>query len=594
MLGYRWLRTTARVAVGLLTVLPAIALVLAVLADRGPDGEPRISLFPIALLAFDPFAWTCASNSLIFATALTALSLIGGVGLGWAISARRFPGCRSLRITLISMLAASPACLALGFLGIWGTRRSWLGPASLRDAAWGSLSLEAWSGWPAWLLWIWASVPSAVALVALATEAALERIRPSWRDAAQLAGAGGLRTWLGMTWPLIRPAAMRAAAILFPLALVEPGAPLVLGLRRTLAFQIVEAATRPEPFPRIAVWAAMAAAFSLAGRSLLRWWGGPPLLDVAERAQHDGRPPLTAPAAGAPRAIACSLIVASSVSLAWAPVIGLLRLISQAVFHPDATADSMALSLPEVLRRALASPIPQVSTNSLLLGLEVGLGVLILAWLLRPDPGERLAPSFAARLVGRFALMPPLVQGVGLLALPGLASLAAVSMHELPGLEGTAAVIANLARELEVERNPWAILSAAVGLSIALRLLQSWRRVAERRPDETQAGLDAALLLGASVMRARAVAALRPGRWIGGTLLAVALASINLTPALLFTPWMDGRTIAPAMLVLADGPQDARLQATALAFFVIAGNLAGLCAGRFAPAPPPEWDPDPS
>jgi hypothetical protein len=133
-----------------------------------------------------------------------------------------------------------------------------------------------------------------------------------------------------------------------------------------------------------------------------------------------------------------------------------------------------------------------------------------------------------------------------------------------------------------------------VGLSIGLRLLQNWQRAAERRPDETRAGLDAALLVGSSVLRARAVAALRPSRWIGGTLLAVALAAVNLTPALLFTPWMDGRTAAPAMLVLADAPDDARLQATALAFYLIAGNLAGLCAARFAPAPPPDWDPDPA
>ena len=60
--------------------------------------------------------------------------------------------------------------------------------------------------------------------------------------------------------------------------------------------------------------------------------------------------------------------------------------------------------------------MPQVIANSLLLGLEVGLGVLILAWLLRPDPGRRHTPTIGSRLVGRFALMPPLVQGVGLLA----------------------------------------------------------------------------------------------------------------------------------------------------------------------------------
>jgi hypothetical protein len=48
------------------------------------------------------------------------------------------------------------------------------------------------------------------------------------------------------------------------------------------------------------------------------------------------------------------------------------------------------------------------------------------------------------------------------------------------------------------------------------------------------------------------------------------------------------------MLVLADGPGDARLQAAALACCLIAGNLAALCAATVASGPPPEWDPEPS
>jgi hypothetical protein len=47
------------------------------------------------------------------------------------------------------------------------------------------------------------------------------------------------------------------------------------------------------------------------------------------------------------------------------------------------------------------------------------------------------------------------------------------------------------------------------------------------------------------------------------------------------------------MLVLADCRADTRLQATALAVLMIAGNLVGLCAARLAPAPPPEWDSNP-
>ena len=74
---------------------------------------------------------------------------------------------------------------------------------------------------------------------------------------------------------------------------------------------------------------------------------------------------------------------------------------------------------------------------------------------------------------------------------------------------------------------------------------------------------------------------------------AAALGAVNLAPALLFAPWMDGRTASPAMLVLADGTTGARRQAAALACCVIAGHVAGLCAACLTPSRPPEWDSDP-
>jgi ABC-type Fe3+ transport system permease subunit len=591
--AYRWLRAAARGAVALLTVFPAVALAIAILVDRGPDGEPRVSLFPVALLALDPFAWTCARNSLIFATAVTVLALIGGVFLASVLSARRFPGRGAFHAAAASMLAATPACLALGFLGFLETSRSWPWPAWMREAASGSLSLESWRGLPSWALWIWAGLPTAIALVTLATAAALERVDPAWRDAARQAGAGTTRTFLTVHWPLIRPAAARAAAIVFPMALVEPGGPSILGLRRTLAFQIVETATRPDPFPRVAVWAAMAAVLSVAGRWLLRWWGGPPLLDVAHNVRdgHRSRPP--APRAGMPLAVACAAVVAGSVGLGWLPVVGLGRLLWAVGPRESALNDSPSVPFGTSIPHPFDPPVPQVLAQTMLLSIEVGAGVLVLAWLLRPDPGVRHASTATARFVGRFALMPPLIQSAGVLAIPGLLDAAAFWLMSFSGLRTPAARVAGVARELAVERNPWAILVAAVGLSVGARLLQNWRRTAERRPDETRPGLDAAILAGASPVRARAVAALRPGGWFGCFLLAFILAAINVAPALLFSPWMDGRPIAPAMLGLAKGPDPARVQAALLAFGVIAGNIAGLLTARLASAPPPEWDPDP-
>ena len=80
MLVVRWLRSVAMLVFGLVLFSPVVALPLAVLVDRGPEGEARVSphLFPLVLWLFDDFAWTCSRNSLIFATIVSVLSL--GVG----------------------------------------------------------------------------------------------------------------------------------------------------------------------------------------------------------------------------------------------------------------------------------------------------------------------------------------------------------------------------------------------------------------------------------------------------------------------------------------------------------------------------------
>jgi hypothetical protein len=231
--------------------------------------------------------------------------------------------------------------------------------------------------------------------------------------------------------------------------------------------------------------------------------------------------------------------------------------------------------------------------DSLYLGLAVGVGVVVLGWLLRPDPGERLAPSLRSRLVGRLALMPPLVQGVGVLTTLELGRQAARASTAIPGLAALLAPMADGLADWSVATGRRAMLILAVGLSVGTRLMVGWRRSAELHPMETRSGLDAAMIAGSSLLRARGMAALHPRRWIAAAVLAAALGAANLAPALLFVPGADGGPAAPAMLALADGPPGARLQAAALAGVVVAGHIAGLCAARLAPSPPPEWDPDP-
>ena len=229
------------------------------------------------------------------------------------------------------------------------------------------------------------------------------------------------------------------------------------------------------------------------------------------------------------------------------------------------------------ITRALASPIDRIVISSILLGLAVGAGIVALAWLMRPDPGTRIAPSVVFRVGGLLASMSPMVHGVGILAVIGLAH----GVSRAGGIVSTAAA-----------PDASSLLIVAVGLSVATRLLPGWSRQAEDQPFEARSGLDAALIVGSSARGGRKIAAFHPGRWAASLILAVALAATNLVPALFFTPWMDERTAAPAMIVLAAGPQESRLQAAALACFVIAMHIVGLCAARLAPSPPPEWDAD--
>ena len=69
MLRFRWLPVATRCLLGLIQAAPLAGLLVAVMVDRGPEGESRLSshLLPLVLWIFDDFAWTCARNSLAFA-----------------------------------------------------------------------------------------------------------------------------------------------------------------------------------------------------------------------------------------------------------------------------------------------------------------------------------------------------------------------------------------------------------------------------------------------------------------------------------------------------------------------------------------------
>ena len=297
----------------LVLLAPALASVPAAFLDRGPGGGVRATLFPTAMALLDPFLWSCAWNSLAVAVAVTFGSLVLGVGLARIVVSWRFGGRRLLGALVFAPLIFPPLFGALGL-------RIMFGPSSPWHAGWERLSADAgidfhWGGWCAW---VWVALSGGVPLVALAVGHTLSRVDPVWEDAARCEGASRRRIWRQIVWPLVRPDAARGGGRV-RLDAFRTGAPLVLNLRRTLSFQIVEAAIGPDPSPRAAVLALAALAVTVVGRVLLRWWGGAESPALAET-------PISRPRAAHWLSATAFRLALGAGGLAWLPVLGVIGL----------------------------------------------------------------------------------------------------------------------------------------------------------------------------------------------------------------------------------------------------------------------------
>jgi len=539
----RWLGRWAGTGLWVAVLAPALALVPAAVLDRGAGGAVRPTLFPLALAALDPFLWDCARNSVAVALCVTLGSLVLGIGLARVVVRWRFWGRPVLAALTLAPLVVPPL---LGAIGLRRLAGAFLG-----------------SGWPAlgplagWIGWVWVALASGVPLVALATAAALTRSDPSWEDAARLAGSTDRRTWWQLIWPGVRPSAARAAGAVFMLTLIEPGAPLVLGLRRTLSFQIVDAALGPEPAPRAAVLAVVATAFAVVARGLFRWWGrgragGTELVDESIA---------RAVIARWPRAACYTALLGLAVVLAWVPVLALL-----APAMPGGVSLRRMVDVDPESRRLLL--------NSLVLGLAVVTIDLALGWTLAAWAGRRAI--WVLSLAAWPELFPPLALGVGALVLPEVLHMGAdwARVSAGAGHEALARGAGLLAGGLDTYRTPGVLLALAVA---AARLPFQTRAVEHGWSRFRPTLIDAALLLGARPRQARRTAT---GLWLGAApsalFLTFALAATNLAPALVLAPTIESRPVAPAILILADEPGVALARAAALAAVALTVNLTAL------------------
>ena len=170
----------------------------------------------------DPDFWSALSNSLLIATGMTIIAVpLGGV-LAFVMERTDFPAKRLVEPLLLVPSFVSPMVLSfgyivaagpVGFYSIWATD-------VFGAAPWGLYSLLAMS-----VIAGLTHVPN----VYFYASSALKNLGSDVEEAARIAGASPFRVAVSVSLPLIMPALLFSAVLIFFLGLELFGLPLVLG-----------------------------------------------------------------------------------------------------------------------------------------------------------------------------------------------------------------------------------------------------------------------------------------------------------------------------------------------------------------------------
>ena len=399
----------------------------------------------------------------------------------------------------------------------------------------------------------------------MTTSRALSRVDPVWEDAARLAGVNRRQLWRQVVWPVVRPEVAWSLGVVFTLVVLEPGAPLVLGLRRTLAYQAAESALDGGvgTLTRAAVLALGATVAAALVRVLIAWWGGTDPTVVA----RDFAPVLHPSRASWRRGTAFVVCAGLAALAAALPTFGLLAAACRGPLGWSFASFS-ALGRDPLTRGYLRNAA------------VVGLGAVALNLLLARSLASWACARRGRGLVDRLArwpsALPPLAVGVGVLAVPGLLRMGAAALPASGYRPSPAELILSAADALDPDRVPWVGLILAVAL-VSLPTLA--RSAVEKRRRLRPVLIDAAITLGATPSEARRTTANRLGVSPTEAFATFAFAATNVVPALLLAATAETRPLGPAVLNLIDEPGGFS-RAAALALVGVALNATAFAARR--------------
>ncbi len=260
-------RGAAVVVLAILTILP---ILLVLLRSVAPPGGLTLEHYSAAFT--DPSNLQALANTFLVSTATMVFGCTLGIPLAWLVSRTDLPGKRAFRVLLLVPYVVPPYLGAIAWINLANPTVGWLN----RLAGGPMLDVYTITG-VIWVLGLFYYT-----FVYLGCLSALENMDPSLEDAARMSGAGPLTVLRTVTLPLIRPAILAGAFLIFAASASAFGVPALVGSPARLHLLT----TRIYGYARTGglegIYTAAALSTALFAMALVAWW-------LAERIGRGGR-----------------------------------------------------------------------------------------------------------------------------------------------------------------------------------------------------------------------------------------------------------------------------------------------------------------
>jgi iron(III) transport system permease protein len=219
--GLAW--AVAAAALLFLVVTPVVSLLLSSLHDTD-TGAWTLANFAIAYGRSRD--WVALGNSLLYAAATTVLSALLAVPIAWGVSRSDMPGKALVRILILGAFVTPPYLGAIAWILLAGPNAGWLNRAfvALTGAAHGPFNVYSFAGL------VWVTALSTFPYIFIFTTDALDRVSSEMEEAANILGCGRARTIFRITLPLVAPAIIGGAIVVFLDTVALFGTPAIIAL----------------------------------------------------------------------------------------------------------------------------------------------------------------------------------------------------------------------------------------------------------------------------------------------------------------------------------------------------------------------------